>query len=421
MTEIIRIHGREILDSRGNPTLEVEVDLATGSSGRACVPSGASTGAHEALEMRDGDKRYGGKGVQTAVHNVNEMLAPHLIGLDADSQEELDRALLELDGTENKSGYGANALLGISMANAVAAAEDAGLPLFRYLGGASASRLPAPMMNVLNGGEHADNNVDFQEFMVQPLGAPNFAEGLRWGAETYAALKSLLKQKGYSTSIGDEGGFAPNLGSNEEAVELLIEAIGMAGLEASEKGMGICLDVASTEIYRDGMYHFDGGVHSVDALIAVYADWVNKYPIVSIEDGLAEDDWAGWGNLVNTMGDDIQLVGDDLFVTNPVRLQRGIDEDSANSILIKLNQIGTLTETMQAIDLAKEANFTTVISHRSGETEDTFIADLAVAVGAGQIKTGAPCRSDRVAKYNRLLRIEEWLGKSARYGSPLPL
>jgi len=421
MSEIISIHGREILDSRGNPTLEVEVDLSTGASGRAMVPSGASTGQHEAVELRDGGERYLGKGVQQAVSNVNEVLAHPLEGMDADEQEEVDRALIELDAEDNKSALGANALLGVSLAVARAAADDAGLQLFRYLGGVGANRLPVPMMNVLNGGEHADNNVDFQEFMVQPWGAPTFSEGLRWSVETYHALKSLLRKKGLSTGIGDEGGFAPNLASNSEAVELLLEAIELAGLKPGDKEMAIALDVAATEIYKDGVYTFEGKQLGSEEMVAFYKKWCNDYPIVSIEDGLDEDDWAGWKLLTDELGDDIQLVGDDLFVTNPKRLLRGIDGGQANSILIKVNQIGTLTETLRAIDIAREAGYTSVISHRSGETEDTTIADLAVAVGAGQIKTGAPCRSDRVAKYNQLLRIEEWLGESSRYGSALPL
>ena len=421
MSEIISIHGREILDSRGNPTLEVEVDLSTGASGRAMVPSGASTGQHEAVELRDGGDRYLGKGVQQAVSNVNEVLAHPLEGMDADEQEEVDRALCELDAEENKSALGANALLGVSLAVARAAADDAGLPLFRYLGGAGANRLPVPMMNVLNGGEHADNNVDFQEFMVQPWGAPDFKEGLRWCVETYHALKALLRDRGLSTGIGDEGGFAPDLKSNAEAVELLIQSIEQTGLKASAKQMAIALDVAATEIHQDGIYTFEGKQLSAADMVEFYRDWCDNYPIVSIEDGLDEDDWSGWKLLTDTLGDDIQLVGDDLFVTNPKRLLRGIDGGQGNSILIKVNQIGTLTETLHAIDIAKEAGYTAVISHRSGETEDTTIADLAVAVGAGQIKTGAPCRSDRVAKYNQLLRIDEWLGQSARYGGALPL
>jgi enolase len=421
MSEIISIHGREILDSRGNPTLEVEVDLSTGASGRAMVPSGASTGQHEAVELRDGGDRYLGKGVLQAVANVNEVLSKPLEGMDADEQEEIDRALIELDAEDNKSALGANALLGVSLAVAHAAADDAGLPLFRYLGGVGANRLPVPMMNVLNGGEHADNNVDFQEFMVQPWGAPTFSEGLRWCVETYHSLKALLREKGLSTGIGDEGGFAPNLRSNSEAVDLLLEAIEKAGLKAGDKDMAICLDVAATEIYKDGAYVFEGKKLSSAEMVEFYAKWCQDYPIVSIEDGLDEDDWAGWKLLTDELGDDVQLVGDDLFVTNPKRLLRGIDGGQANSILIKVNQIGTLTETLRAIDIASEAGYSSVISHRSGETEDTTIADLAVAVGAGQIKTGAPCRSDRVAKYNQLLRIEEWLGQSARYGSALPL
>ena len=421
MTEISHVHAREILDSRGNPTLEVEVAVVNGYSGRAAVPSGASTGKHEALELRDRDDRYLGRGVLQAVQNVNEILGPKLLGMDADQQEEVDRALIELDGSEDKSGLGANALLGISLAVAHCAANDAELPLFRYLGGAGANRLPVPMMNVLNGGAHADNNVDFQEFMVQPWGAGSFSEGLRWCAETYHALKALLKEKGFSTAIGDEGGFAPDLGSNEEAVELLLQAIERAGLKHGPKDMALALDVASTELFDGSVYSFDGRSLSAEQLIGVYQDWCGKYPIVSIEDGLAEDDWEGWTALTEALGDDVQLVGDDLFVTNPKRLLRGIRGGQANSILIKVNQIGTLSETLRTIDLARDANFRAVISHRSGETEDTTIADLAVAVGAGQIKTGAPCRSDRVAKYNQLLRIEEWLGGSARYGEALPL
>ena len=421
MSEIIHVLAREILDSRGNPTLEVEIELSTGASGRAAVPSGASTGQHEAVELRDGDDRYLGKGCQQAVRNVNEVLAGPIEGMDADEQEELDRALVELDGSENKSGLGANALLGVSLAVAHAAADDAGLPLFRYLGGAGANRLPVPMMNVLNGGMHADNNVDFQEFMVQPFGAPSFSEGLRWCAETYHALKALLKSRGLSTAIGDEGGFAPDLKSNAEAVDLLLEAIEQAGLKAGPKDMAIALDVAATEIYVDGKYSFEGKKLSSDEMVAFYRDWCDRYPIVSIEDALDEDDWTGWKTLTDELGDDIQLVGDDLFVTNPKRLLRGIDGGQANSILIKVNQIGTLSETLRAIDIASEAGYTSVISHRSGETEDTTIADLSVAVGSGQIKTGAPCRSDRVAKYNQLIRIEEWLGDNARYGGALPL
>jgi enolase len=421
MSEIIRVHSRQILDSRGNPTLEVEVDLSTGATGRAAVPSGASTGIHEAVELRDGDAAYGGKSVHRAVANVNDILAMPLIGMCADEQEEIDRALIELDGSENKSALGANALLGVSLAVAHAAADDAGLPLFRYLGGVGANRLPVPMMNVLNGGEHADNNVDVQEFMIQPWGAPDFSEAVRWCTETYHSLKSLCRDQGLSTAIGDEGGFAPNLISNIAAIDLLIQAIEDTGLEAGPKQMAIALDVAASEIHNDGVYTFEGKPHSSDEMVEMYKSWCSQYPIVSIEDALDEDDWDGWRTLTDELGDDIQLVGDDLFVTNPKRLLRGIDGGQANSILIKVNQIGTLTETLRAIDVAYEAGFTAVISHRSGETEDTTIADLAVAVGAGQIKTGAPCRSDRVAKYNQLLRIEEWLGSSARYGNAMPL
>ena len=421
MSEIISVHSRQILDSRGNPTLEAEIELSTGASGRAAVPSGASTGQHEAAELRDGTDEYNGKSVQQAVNNVNDIFAKHLIGMCADEQEEIDRALIELDGSENKSALGANALLGVSLAVAHAAADDAGLPLFRYLGGAAANRLPVPMMNVLNGGEHADNNIDFQEFMIQPWGAQNFSEGLRWCTETYHSLKKILQDKGLATAIGDEGGFAPNLKSNEIAIELLLAAIEQAGLKAGPKQMAITLDVAATEFFKDGVYKFENQEHSTEKLISFYKDWCQKYPIVSIEDALSEDDWDGWKALTDELGDDIQLVGDDLFVTNTNRILQGIDGGQANSILIKVNQIGTLTETLKAIDIGHEAGFSTVISHRSGETEDTTIADLAVAVGAGQIKTGAPCRSDRVAKYNQLLRIEEWLGASARYGNAMPL
>lgn len=416
MSEIISVHGRQIIDSRGNPTVEVDVALSTGATGRAMVPSGASTGRHEAIELRDGEEKYGGKGVKQAVRNVNEVLGPSIVGMDADTQEEIDRALIELDASPNKSALGANALLGISLAVAHAAADDAGLPLFRYLGGAGANRLPVPMMNVLNGGEHADNNVDFQEFMIQPFGAATFRQGLRWSTEIYHSLKSLLRQKGLSTGIGDEGGFAPDLRSNSEAVDLLLEAIEQTGLKAGRSQVAIALDVAATELYSDGVYTFEGKPHSSGDMVDFYKEWCRQYPIVSIEDGLDEDDWDGWAQLTDELDDAIQLVGDDLFVTNPERLKKGINGNQANSILIKLNQIGTLSETMRTIDIAREAQYSAVISHRSGETEDTTIADLAVAVGAGQIKSGAPCRSDRVAKYNQLLRIEEWLGSSARYG-----
>jgi enolase 1/2/3 len=416
MSEIISVHGRQIIDSRGNPTVEVDVALSTGATGRAMVPSGASTGRHEAIELRDGSEKYGGKGVKQAVRNVNEVLGPSIVGMDADTQEEIDRALIELDASPNKSALGANALLGISLAVAHAAADDAGLPLFRYLGGAGANRLPVPMMNVLNGGEHADNNVDFQEFMIQPFGASTFRQGMRWSTEIYHSLKSLLREKGLSTGIGDEGGFAPDLRSNAEAVELLLEAIEQTGLKAGRSQVAIALDVAATELYSDGVYTFEGKPHSSSDMVGFYKEWCRQYPIVSIEDGLDEDDWDGWAQLTDELDDAIQLVGDDLFVTNPERLKKGINGNQANSILIKLNQIGTLSETMRTIDIAREAQYSAVISHRSGETEDTTIADLAVAVGAGQIKSGAPCRSDRVAKYNQLLRIEEWLGSSARYG-----
>lgn len=415
MSEIVHVHAREILDSRGNPTLECEVELISGAAGRAAVPSGASTGAHEAVELRDGGSRYCGKGVTKAVAHVLDEIGPEVVGLDADHQEILDAEMIALDGTPNKGRLGANATLGVSLAAAHAAAAEAELPLFRYLGGARARRLPVPMMNVLNGGAHADNNVDLQEFMVQPFGAPSFEEGLRWCAETYHALKAVLKEKGLSTAIGDEGGFAPNLGSNEEAIEVLMTATEKAGLKPGRDQMAIAIDAASTEIHNNGVYRFEGGEKTAGEMVALYDKWTAAYPIVSIEDGLDEDDWAGWKALTETLGERVQLVGDDLFVTNPERLARGIEEGSANSILIKVNQIGTLTETFRAIEMAHEAGWTCVISHRSGETEDTTIADLAVATGAGQIKTGAPCRSDRVAKYNQLLRIEEWLEGTAVY------
>ncbi|HBF22351.1 MAG TPA: phosphopyruvate hydratase [Planctomycetes bacterium] len=417
MSAISEVHAREILDSRGNPTLEVEVALESGATGRAAVPSGASTGAHEAIELRDGDTRYSGKGVLKAVNKVNATLAPEIIGMEVEEQEKVDQAMLNLDGTANKAVLGANAILGASLAIAHAGACEAGLPLFRFLGGPDAKHLPVPMMNVLNGGAHADNNVDFQEFMIQPWGAESFSEGLRWCTETYHALKSLLKSKGLSTAIGDEGGFAPDLSSNEEAVELLLEAIQTAGFKPEKKTMAVALDVAATEIHTDGKYRFDGKDCLADELISLYQNWCTHYPIASIEDGLDEDDWEGWSNLTRTLGTEVQLVGDDLFVTNPQRLQQGIEGGQANSILIKVNQIGSLTETLQAIQIARGAGYSCVISHRSGETEDTSIADLAVAVNAGQIKTGAPCRSDRTAKYNQLLRIEEWLGPEATYGS----
>ncbi len=418
MSLIEQVWAREILDSRGNPTVEAEVILESGETGRAAVPSGASTGENEAVELRDGDdSRYLGKGVLKAVENINEKISYELEGLDCLDQTLIDEMLLELDGTENKSNLGANALLAVSMANARAAALYQGMPLYRYIGGINAKTLPVPMMNILNGGAHADNNVDFQEFMVIPVGAEDFSEALRAGAEIFHHLKAVLKKRGYSTSVGDEGGFAPNLKSNEEAVETILEAIDNAGYKAGENVM-IALDPASSEFYKDGKYIFkksDKRELSSEEMAAYWADWCGKYPIISIEDGMAENDWDGWKKLTQMVGDKVQLVGDDLFVTNVKFLQRGIDEKAANSILIKVNQIGTLTETLDAIELAKTHNMTSVISHRSGETEDSFIADLAVATNAGQIKTGSLSRSDRIAKYNQLLRIEEDLGSSAIY------
>jgi enolase len=411
MSSIELIQAREILDSRGNPTVEVDVLLTDGSAGRAAVPSGASTGEHEALELRDGDKqRYGGKGVLEAVKNVQD-IEDELVGLDATDQILIDRVMLELDGSPNKGKLGANAILGVSLATARAAADSVGLPLYQYLGGVHARTLPVPMMNVLNGGSHADNNVDLQEFMIMPLGAETFSEALRFGAETFQALKKLLAEAGLSTGVGDEGGFAPNLGSNREALDWLVRGIEAAGYKPGEE-IAIALDPASSEFYRDGKYvlQAEGGEPwESERMVEFYADLVDSYPIVSIEDGLAEDDWEGWQKLADRLGRRIQLVGDDLFVTNPERLERGIEARCANSILIKLNQIGTLTETLQTIEMAKRASFTNVVSHRSGETEDSFIADLAVATNAGQIKTGSLCRSDRIAKYNELLRIEEEL------------
>lgn len=418
MSLIEQVWAREIMDSRGNPTIEAEVILEDGTTGRAAVPSGASTGENEAVELRDGDdRRYLGKGVLTAVENVNEKIGPELEGYDALDQTLVDQVMLEMDGTPNKSNLGANAILAVSLANARAAASALELPLYRYIGGANAKTLPVPMMNILNGGAHADNNVDFQEFMVMPVGAETFAEALRTGAEIFHSLKGVLKSRGYSTGVGDEGGFAPNLKSNEEAVETILEAIGKAGYTAGDEVM-LALDPASSEFYSDGKYIFkksDKRELSSEEMAAYWTDWCNKYPIISIEDGMAENDWDGWKALTRSVGDRVQLVGDDLFVTNVKFLQRGIEEDAANSILIKVNQIGTLTETLDAIELARTNNMTAVISHRSGETEDTFIADLAVATNAGQIKTGSLCRSDRIAKYNQLLRIEEDLGESARY------
>jgi enolase len=417
MTLIEDIAAREILDSRGNPTVEVEVLLECGAVGRAAVPSGASTGVHEAVELRDDDAdRYGGKGVLTAVANVNELIADELWGFDALDQVGLDEYLIELDGMPNKGRLGANAILGVSLAAAKAAAEAVGLPLYRYIGGAAARTLPVPMMNILNGGKHAVDGPDLQEFMAMPVGAPSFAEALRWGAETYHALKKVLKGKGYSTGVGDEGGFAPALRSNEEAVELIIEAIQQAGYEPG-KDIFVALDPAASEVFLDGKYVLkkEGRSLGGEEMVDFYEDWVDKYPIISIEDGLAEDDWDTWVQMQKRLGGRIQIVGDDLLVTNVERLKLGIERRAANSILIKLNQIGTLTETLAAIEMAKRAGWTAVVSHRSGETEDTTIADLVVATNAGQIKSGAPCRSDRVAKFNQLLRIEEELGDTAVY------
>jgi enolase len=418
MTTIIDVLAREILDSRGNPTLEVEVQLESGVIGRAAVPSGASTGEHEAVELRDGDKsRYGGKGVLKAVDNVNEKIADEIIEMDAVDQAEIDQFLIALDGTPNKENLGANAILGVSLAVAKAAAETLELPLYRYIGGVNARTLPVPMMNILNGGSHADNNVDFQEFMVMPVGAPNFAEALRMGAETFHSLKSVLKKKGYNTAVGDEGGFAPNLKSNDEAVEVILEAITKAGYKPGEE-ICIALDVASSEMYQKDkkVYQFFKSTKkelTSEQMVDFYANWVKQYPIISLEDGLDENDWDGWKLLTDKLGGKIQLVGDDLFVTNTLRLAEGISKGIANSILIKVNQIGTLTETLDAIEMAKRASYTNVISHRSGETEDTTIADIAVATNAGQIKTGSLSRTDRIAKYNQLLRIEEELGGAA--------
>ena len=418
MSAIFEVFARMILDSRGNPTVEVEVTTDDGVVGRAAVPSGASTGEHEALELRDGDKsRFRGKGVDQAVRNVNNTLAQHLIGLDVRDQRAIDQLLLELDGTPNKGRLGANALLGASLAVARAAAISLDQPLYRYLGGANAHGLPVPLLNVLNGGSHADNNLDIQEFMVCPSGAPTFSDALRCGAEIYQVLKEVLKKKGLSTGVGDEGGFAPNLRSNVEALDLLSEAVGKAGYKAGSDVV-FALDVAASEFYRDGAYVLGGEKLDSAAMVAYYQDLVSRYPLASIEDGLDQDDWAGWAALTGALGGKVQLVGDDLFVTNVTRLQRGLDETIANAILIKVNQIGTLTETLDAIELARTHGYRAIASHRSGETEDTFIADLAVATNVGQIKTGAPCRSERVAKYNQLLRIEEELGDAAKYAGP---
>ncbi|MDQ3242140.1 MAG: phosphopyruvate hydratase [Gemmatimonadota bacterium] len=418
MSTIIDVTGREIIDSRGNPTVEADVHLSSGASGRAAVPSGASTGEHEALELRDGDPaRYGGKGVQTAVQSIEEHIAPALNGLLASEQISIDRTLMELDGTANKGKLGANAILAVSMAVARAAADDAGMPLYRYLGGPMARTLPVPMMNILNGGAHATNTVDFQEFMVVPVGADNFSDALRMGTEVFHALKNVLVKRKLATGVGDEGGFAPDLPTDEDALKLVVEAIESAGY-APGKEVAIALDCAASELYKGNSYTFKksgAGTLSSDAMIEMYSKWLEEYPIVSIEDGLAEDDWAGWARLTAALGDRLQLVGDDLFVTSTDRLARGIAEDVGNAILIKLNQIGTLTETLEAIELARGNSYQSIISHRSGETEDTFIADLAVATGAGQIKTGSASRTDRVAKYNQLLRIEEQLGDIAEY------
>ena len=418
MSQIDRIRAREILDSRGNPTVEADVVLVNGTRGRAAVPSGASTGEHEAVELRDGDaKRYLGKGVLTAVRNVNEIIARELKGTNVLDQREIDRKLIEIDGSPNKSKLGANALLAVSMAASRAAANSRKLPLYRYIGGDAANTLPVPMMNIINGGAHADNNVDFQEFMIVPVGADRFSEALRTGAEIFHTLKSVLKKKGYATSVGDEGGFAPNLKSNEEAIETIIEAIAQAGYEPGRDVL-LALDPASSEFYDGSAYVFkksDGRKLSSEDMISFWSDWAGRYPIISIEDGMAENDWDGWKGLTEAIGDRVQLVGDDLFVTNTKFLQKGIDLGVANSILIKVNQIGTLTETLECIELAKSNGRTAVISHRSGETEDAFIADLAVATNAGQIKTGSLSRSDRIAKYNQLLRIEEELGSASRY------
>jgi len=420
MTQIELVLAREILDSRGNPTVEADVILESGARGRAAVPSGASTGEHEAVELRDGDSaRYLGKGVLKAVDNVNEIIAPELEGMDASDQRELDAVMKELDGTPNKGKLGANAILAVSMAASRAMADHLGIELYQYLGGFTASLLPTPMMNILNGGAHADSNVDFQEVMVMPVGAPSFAEALRWGVETFHTLKGVLKKKGYNTAVGDEGGFAPSLKSNTEAIELVLEAITQAGYKLGEQ-IAIALDPAASEFYDTDKKKYvfkksDKSEHTSEEMVKYWADWVSRYPIVSLEDGFAEDDWHGWKLVTDELGKKIQLVGDDLFVTNVQRLQQGIDAGVANSILIKVNQIGSVSETIDAINLARENGYTAVISHRSGETEDTFIADLAVATGAGQIKTGSASRTDRIAKYNQLLRIEEELGPAARF------
>ncbi len=417
MALITEVYAREILDSRGNPTVEVEVCLDDGNAARAAVPSGASTGTHEAVELRDGDpKRYGGKGVLQAVANVNDVIADALIGLEVSRQTEIDELLNRLDGTDNKGKLGANAILGVSLAVAKAAANAADLPIYQYIGGVNAHELPVPMMNILNGGQHADNNVDIQEFMIMPVGATSFSEGLRMNAEIYHKLKTVLQKKGYNTGLGDEGGFAPDLKSNAEALDVILEAVKAAGYKAG-KDVFLAIDVAASELYQGGKYHMEaeGAPKTTAQMIAYLVGLVKKYPIISIEDGLAEDDWAGWKTLTKKLGNKIQIVGDDIFVTNPLRLAKGIEMGVANSILIKLNQIGTVSETLRTIEMAKRAGYTCVISHRSGETEDTVMADVAVAVNAGQLKSGAPARMERVAKYNQLLRIEEDLGPSATY------
>ena len=414
MADIIHVMAREILDSRGNPTVEAEVFLDDGARGVAGVPSGASTGVHEAHELRDGGDRYLGKGVLKAVENVNEEIADELAGFEADDQRLIDQALIKLDGTENKSRLGANAILGVSIAAAKAAAESAGLPLYRYVGGPNAHVLPVPMMNILNGGSHADSGVDVQEFMIAPIGAESFSEALRQGTEVYHALKNVIKDKGLSTGLGDEGGFAPSVESTKAALDLIVDAIKKAGFEPG-KDVALALDVASSEFFKDGKYHFEGGAHTAEEMAKVYEELVAKYPIVSIEDPLQEDDWEGYTKLTEALGDKVQIVGDDFFVTNPARLQEGIDKKAANALLVKVNQIGTLTETFDAVELAHRNGYRTMMSHRSGETEDTTIADLAVALNCGQIKTGAPARSERVAKYNQLLRIEQELGDAAVY------
>ena len=418
MSTIKSVHAREILDSRGNPTVEVEVELDDKTVGRAAVPSGASTGAFEAAELRDGGSRYLGKGVQTAVNNVNNKIAPVVIGLNAQAQRDLDVKMIELDGSKNKSNLGANAILGVSLATARAVALSKNQSLFKYLGGQEAKTLPVPMMNILNGGAHADTNVDIQEFMIAPIGAENFKESIRWGAEIYHSLKSVLKKKGLATSIGDEGGFAPNLESNRAALDLILVAIESAGFKAGSQ-IALAMDVAATEFFADGKYKFEGKQLTSDQMIDYYCELVQSYPLVSIEDPLDEDDWSGWAKLTANLGEKIQIVGDDLFVTNPERLQRGIDSKTANALLVKVNQIGSLTETIDAVNLAHKNNYKSMMSHRSGETEDTTIADLAVALNCGQIKTGAPARSERVAKYNQLLRIEEELGSTAVYAGRL--